>query len=404
LPRTLRVDFAAAEVFHREHTANLANGGVFIETQEEFLLREPVAVELVLGFCNKSVTLDGEVVHIVPPEMAKAGGRPGIAVQFNGSPAEVSRKLAPLAAASGTLAPPSRQDSGRRKAPRVAARVPARIDGSFAEADGTTRNLSKSGVLIAVPSGGIGRGQKVRVTLEHPGTGEAMEVEGTVTREIQTAGQVAAVGIEFDPPSDHRPDLERFVEQVQSVEHTRRLGGISGRIEELGLETLLQMFGATAPAGTLVLRDGEDEGLIGFESKLLRYVQIGAVTGMKALVRLLSWKEGSFEFHARMEPAEELDAPLPLEAAIFEAVRELDEVARLDLSRLPLDATVTVLLDAGAPPLAGEPLSKLETAVIDLARAGFCVRRIVDVIPEADPEIFHALESLADRDLIRFEN
>jgi len=404
LPRTLRVDFAAAEVFHREHTANLANGGVFIESAEAFSLREPVCVELVLGFCNERVTLEGEVVHIVPPEMAEVGGRPGVAVQFNGSPAEISRKLAPLAAASGTLGSPVRQDSGRRRSPRVAARVPARIEGSFAELEGTTRNLSKTGVLIAVPGGGVSAGQQVRVTLEHPTTGEAMEVVGTVARAIETAGEVAAVGIDFDPPTDHKPELERFVEQVQSVEHTRRLGGINGRIEELGPQTLLQMFGGNAPAGTLVLRRGEDEGLIGFENKLLRYARLGAATGMKALVRMLAWKEGSFEFHARMEPADEPDPPLPLEAAVFEAGRELHEAARIDLGRVPLDATVAVAAEADQPQLGAEPLSKLEAAVIDLARAGFPVRRIVDVIPEADPEILHALESLADRGLISFEN
>ena len=36
LPRVQRVDFATAELFHREHTANLANGGIFLESSESF--------------------------------------------------------------------------------------------------------------------------------------------------------------------------------------------------------------------------------------------------------------------------------------------------------------------------------------------------------------------------------
>jgi len=404
LRRVQRVHFATAELFQREHTSNLASGGVFVKSSDRFALRERVTVELVLQFCSKKVAVEGEVVHIVPPEMASAGAEPGAAIQFLGSPAEVSRLLQPLVAACGTIPRPPPKDPGRRASPRVAARVPARIDAPEAGIEGTTRNLSQTGVLVAVPGGGVPRGERVRVTLEHPTSGEAMEVEGTVVREVQTGGEVAAIGIEFDPPEAHRDEVSRFVEQVQSIEHTRRLGGIQGPIEELGPQSLIQMFGTTAPAGTLVLRNGEDEGAIGFENRLLRYARLGTATGMKALVRLLSWQEGAFEFFARLEPADDMEAPLPLEAAILEATREIDEAERIDRGRLPADAKVLVAPDASAQQLGQEPLSKLEEAVVDLARAGFTVQRIIDVIPEADPQILLALDSLADRGLVSFDN
>jgi len=384
--------------------SNLAQGGVFIATTEPFVLRERVSVELVLEFCHQKVALDGEVVHIVPPELAATGAEPGIAVQFLGSPVEVKRRLDPLVTVCGVLPHSPPEDSGRRTAPRVAARVPVRVDGRDAAAEGTTRNLSQSGVLVAVAGGGMSSGERVRVTMEHPTTGEAMEVEGRVAREIETGGDVAALGIEFDPPEGHRAEVSRFVEQVQSVEHTRRLGGISGPIEALGCQNLLQMFGSTAPAGTLVLRNGEDEGVIGFEQSLLRYARLGAATGMKALVRLLSWQDGFFEFFARLEPADDTDAPLPLEAAVFEAVRGIDESRCIDRSRLPAEAKVVAAADADEPQLGQEPFSKVEAAVLDLARAGFTVQRIVDVIPDADFEILRALDSLADRGIITFDN
>ncbi|MBW2401384.1 MAG: PilZ domain-containing protein, partial [Deltaproteobacteria bacterium] len=267
MPRIQRLCFATAEIFRREHTEDLASGGVFVETTETFLLREAVVIELVLQFCNQKVALEGEVVHVVPPEMAGAGGRPGIAVQFRGAPSEVSRKLEPLIAACGKMPQPQPKDSGRRMAPRVAARVPVRVDGKEVGSEGTTRNLSQTGVLVAVAGDGLERGQRVHVTMEHPTTGEAMEVQGTVVRQIETAGDVAALGIEFDSPDANRPDVARFVEQVQSIEHTRRLGGITGPIEELGPLSLLQMFGGTATEGTLVLTNGDDEGVIGFEAQ-----------------------------------------------------------------------------------------------------------------------------------------
>jgi len=66
-------------------------------------------------------------------------------------------------------------------------------------------------------------------------------------------------------------------------------------------------------------------------------------------------------------------------------------------------AMVTVssprVTDAGADQ---EDLSKVEAAVLDLARAGFTVRRIVDFIPEPDSEIYRALASLRDRGTLSF--
>jgi Tfp pilus assembly protein PilZ len=400
----LRVDFATADIFHREHSANLAKGGVFVPTRESFALREIVGVELALEFCKKRVLLKGEVVHIVTPELAVAGASPGIAVHFAESSAEVRRRLAPLVAACGSVPPPPIEDGGRRAAPRVAVRIPVRIDGDGVVADALTRNLSQTGALVTVDGAAIEPGRSVRLAFEHPGTGEVMEVVGRVAREIETGGEVAALGIEFQPDAERRGEVARFIEQVQAIEHTRRLGGISGSIAELGAQNLVQMLGSSAQEGTLVMRLGEDEGVIGFHGHMLRSARLGSATGMKALVRLLAWVDGTFEFCARLERDVDAEAPLPLVAAIFEAVRGLDEMQRLDLHRLPLDARVRIMEEPGSARDGGDSLSKIEAAVVDLARVGFTVQRIVDVIPETDPEILRAVASLADRGVIQLEN
>ena len=38
--------------------------------------------------------------------------------------------------------------------------------------------------------------------------------------------------------------------------------------------------------------------------------------------------------------------------------------------------------------------------MLELVRAGFTVQRMLEVIPEPDPEIYRALESLDDRGVI----
>jgi Tfp pilus assembly protein PilZ len=387
------VSFESAEAFQREYAANLVNGGVFVASDELLELRTRVQVKLLLRFCGKQIGFAGEVVHQVTPEMAKLGAPAGVAVQFDKPAHQVREWLEPLRAASG--APEhSLPRSGKRDAPRTPARVPARVAGADAELAGHTRNLSRSGVLVSVPGQGVPVGEKVQLSLSHPTSGESMDLEGVVVRQIEEDGGGSALGIQFVPCAE----TERFVEGIQSAEHMRRLGGISGAIAELGVVNLLQMFAATAPAGTLTLRSGEHEGVIGFEGGLLRFVHLGGVSGRKALTRLVSWSEGSFEFHAHLDAMESLEVPLPLEAALLEAAVEQDEFGRSDRRCFRNDATPRVA-DAGAN---HDDLSKVEAAVLDLARAGFTVRRIVDFIPEPDSEIYSALEALSERGALSF--
>jgi hypothetical protein len=228
----------------------------------------------------------------------------------------------------------------------------------------------------------------VRLTLEHPTSGESMQVDARVARQIETAGAVSALGIEFVTPVERRAEVEGFVEKVQTAEHTRRLGGITGAIATLGAQDLLQMFGTSASIGTLIFRRGEDEAIVAFEAGMLRYARLGPTTGMKALVRMLAWKEGVFEFHSRLDPVKHPEAPLPLEAAMLDAVRQIDEGNRIDRRRFPLAAKPRIIESAG------ELEGKTVEAVLDLARAGFSVQRILDVIPESDPEIYAALAQL----------
>jgi len=389
--RTLQITFESAEAFQQEYASNLVHGGIFIPTDEIVALREPVAVELLLAFSGDRLSLAGEVVHAVAPEMAQMGATPGVAVQFNGTEESVRNRLASLSARIG---PPRQQrgDSGRRQAPRTRARVAARIDGQASEVAGHTRDLSRSGVLVSVPGQGVPVGEKVRVALTHPDSGDSMEVEGLVVRDVRSQSGVSGLGIAFQPEESQRADLEHFVEGIQSTEHTRRLGGITGEIGEVGIQNLLHMFLTTVPTGTLTLQDGEREGVIGFEDGMLCFVRLGSASGMKALIRLLSWTQGRFEFHATLDAVEEREAPAPLEAFLLEAARFLDEGARIDKSQLPPGATPSI---AGAD-TEEEALSKVETTVLELVRAGFSIGRMVELIPEPDPEIYRALVSLSE--------
>ena len=75
MPRSLGITFATPEDLESEYGTNIANGGIFLASEESFSLRERVCVEIGLPFCSERLQLQGEVVHRIPPELASSGRR-----------------------------------------------------------------------------------------------------------------------------------------------------------------------------------------------------------------------------------------------------------------------------------------------------------------------------------------
>ncbi len=464
--RALVLHFASPEVFRLEYARNIVKGGAFIPSKQRFELRENVQVALEFAYRDESVILDAEVVHVIAPELARAGAIPGVAVQFLMAVSELRRQLGPVAedlardpreAAAGEKEqdfldygeldlgagsdldlggppPPSVRrpawqagsgaDAGRAHAaaataaravedvlaaepPRVprarrdVARVRTRLRTADGELEGRTRDVSRTGVLVSVDGNDLALGQHVGVSLFDPFSGEELCIPGTVTRHVVVDGSVAAVAVGFDVIPGEHGDLARFVEQVTSADHTRRLGGVHGDLSEVAVATLVQMLGRSARQGTLTLRRGEEEGVVAFEGEALRYARLGALAGVKALARLLAWCDGRFEFHAHVDELAAEGPRVPLDAALLEAAQQLDETQRVE--REGIEPAARLVADDGRAAAKQGQLGQTELAVLELARAGFSVRRALEVIPEPDARILAAIRSLQAHGVVSLE-
>jgi Tfp pilus assembly protein PilZ len=396
-PQVLELEYGDARDFAHDFRANLSNGGVFVATERPFEPRQFVIVRLRLPWLSRVIDLEGEVVHIVSKEMAGIGVQPGVAVQFREPPAGIRGRLAPLCAEHPASPRPAPRADEHRVAQRKSVRVAAQLDGASGPLRGRTRNLSASGVLVDVQEGTAAVGDRVRVSLRHP-VGAELAIGGAIVRIATSAGRVSALAVQFDAAEARTGAPERFLASLEEAEHTRRLGAITGPIAELGAQSIVQMFANAARRGTIYLRCAEEEGLICFDGGVLRMARIGPLTGMKALIRMMRWEEGTFEFSTQIEETGGREAPLPLAAALFEAAHNIDEGKRIDTSAFPMQARLVACHSAG-----GEftgALSKVEEALLDVAQAGFTVQRALEVIPEADPEIFRALRSLIDAGML----
>ena len=387
MTRRLCISFERPEDFRGEFDRNIAMGGVFIPGVGNLALREVVEVVIVLAFIGERRTLEAEIVHV-------AEGA-GVAVQFLRAAGELR---AEFSAALGTESAAPSDPAERRRAPRARVRFPALLDGESARVEGVTRDLSETGALISADASELPPGKTVRLQLRNPETGDPLEVRGRVSRHVEAPGTVAAVSVEFEVPAERRSELAALVRAAEQVHQKRAAAGISGRVEELGMPSLIQMLGRSSPQGTLSASNGMEEGVLAFEGGNLRYVRLGATRGLKALTRMLQWSSGSFEFHAHVDALDVEDEPLRLEAALLEAMRRLDEAARAGTTSF--DPTARFQVDRAVLASVGA-LAKLEEAVVDLATAGLTVRRILDVVPEDDAQISAALRALVEQGVLR---
>ncbi len=288
----------------------------------------------------------------------------------------------------------------RPRSDRAAARIPVNVRApNGQELRARTRNLSESGVLLSVDGEELPLGKDVTLRLVHPATGEPISVGGRVVRHIEGEGAVAAVAVHLQPDDGDREAVERFVTEMGQADREQRKEGIRGPLDEMGPVGLLQMFTGLAPCGTLTITSGSEEGVIAFEDGALLMAHCRSVNGIKALARIFSWRTGFFEFRGQVEAVPEAERDgRPIEAVLLEALRVLDESKRFSGAEHEPSARFRVERDQldGS----GDALSQTEEAVLDLAGAGFTLRRMLDVIPDEDGHVHQAIDALLEKGVL----
>jgi hypothetical protein len=264
-------------------------------------------------------------------------------------------------------------------------------DGEYA---GQTANLSYSGVLALLPMTSIPLGSDVSVHLSNPVVELDLVVDGRIVHCRRCDGGAIAHGIQLHYSVERIEEVMAFIEFLQSFDRARRLATVSGALDESGLGPVLDMFVATAPSGTIVVKRGEETGRVVFSDNYLLHASVGMVQGSKALARLACWREGRFEFHHDLQLPENPDDPRPFEAAMMVASIQMDEMARIGLAAFGPNDTFSIRDDRIA--LHRDALTDLEREVFDYAADGFNVAAIADMVPAPDAEIFKALVVLVD--------
>ncbi len=403
MPRRLTLCFPTLSEFRQELEQNIICGGAFVETAESCELREKVEVELDLPFCGKSVTLEAEVVSCVGPDVTRAGGRAGVAVQFAESVPMIRQLLSGMAGTDPPLELKKRREhreAPTRYQPRSHVRLPTIVETSSERQAAHTVNMSLSGALIEIDAEPAPVGEQITLTFPHPETREALQFTGRVARHAKSAEQRNQIGVHFDfDPSDDTP-TRRMLDLLLKAAHSQLLGRVTGELRILGAASLLQMLASSSEQGTLLLKQGSCKARVLFDGGMLRYTSVGGATGEKALARLLEWTEGEFEY----TPSIDVDAPegtrMPIDAALLVVTQHVDELRRLDLSHFPAEATVLRVRQGDAL----NELDKVADSVLETISDGIVIGELLDALSEFDAEIYQALGTLRELGLIRISD
>lgn len=126
----------------------------------------------------------------------------------------------------------------------------------------------------------------------------------------------------------HPPEVAARVKKA--LQAAARSKGLSGRLTDLSLSSVVQFLELEQKSGTLVIFTKERRGAVHFRGGRIVAAVVGRHAGERAFYRLLGWTEGFFQFELG-------DPPVPpgaaitggIQALLLEGARRLDELGRL---------------------------------------------------------------------------
>ncbi len=220
-------------------------------------------------------------------------------------------------------------------------------------------------------------------------TGEAMDADRS------------RLGSYLKKPFNLDEVLARIEQVFRRAEASRAVSGdnreIEGNLAQIPLVDLLQILAVNRKTGRLsVEREGEKAEIALKEGRVVD-AQMGAVTGEKALWRLLTRREGQFAF---IPGGAEVEARIErkVEELVLEGLRQADELARL-LPDLPVATDVLERavhpseLPPGLHPVTEEVVANLETP------RSFA--ELIDRCHGSDLEAMRAVKALLDHGFVR---
>lgn len=113
---------------------------------------------------------------------------------------------------------------------------------------------------------------------------------------------------------------------------------LKGTLEDMAIIDLVQFPHSGRKTGHLIISGTDGEARLSYENGSLVHATLGDASGMDALVRVVGWNEGTFEFIPDAEP-EARTIELDLHRAVMQALKLHDEMKREEEERRAKEAS-----------------------------------------------------------------
>lgn len=195
--------------------------------------------------------------------------------------------------------------------------------------------------------------------------------------------------------------VKQNLEQVAAVQSARQTRtAMTGKLDEVPLPDLLQLFHTSKKNGVLVVR-GEHEGRIYMRQGKIYYAVIDdnhELGPQKSFNRIVTWEQGEFELQPpdNQEFMTELDEST--EHLLMDALRQLDEFRRIQGSLPGPDESLTISVPLEAPL---RDLGPDELDVVQLALNWGTMQGILDHAAQDDVTAGTMVANLLERGYLR---
>ncbi|RLB53148.1 MAG: hypothetical protein DRI34_13815 [Deltaproteobacteria bacterium] len=195
-------------------------------------------------------------------------------------------------------------------------------------------------------------------------------------------------------------EVKSMMEQV-AASKGRASSPMSGRIDEVPIPDLLQLFSTSKKSGVLVVRSNDHEGKVYLRQGKVYYASIDnrhEIGPQKAFNRIVGWTEGFFELTGPSEEKFMVELDESTEGLLMDAMRSMDELGRIK-DHLPAPGTRYALAKPMSP-----ALRDLEPDQLDVLQAVHNHGRVDAILDESllpDLETYQALLHLIRSGYIR---
>ncbi|MEW6137754.1 MAG: DUF4388 domain-containing protein [Thermodesulfobacteriota bacterium] len=107
---------------------------------------------------------------------------------------------------------------------------------------------------------------------------------------------------------------------------------LKGSLADMAIIDLMQFPHTGRKTGHLIITGAEGEAKLFYENGSLVHAKLGEASGMEALVRVVDWSDGTFEFINDLEP-EARSIELDLHRAVMQALKIHDELKAKEQQR-----------------------------------------------------------------------